>query len=117
MVASGIPKSLRNAVRHAGIENQRSGKKAIAARIRNAKRALFVTEPSERRGGRTRSKKPSNATTIPSAHFSVAPPRKQASTGNSAVVALLIERVAAEFWRRCDSDRGMELRMTKGRRR
>ena len=36
--------------------------------------------------------------TSPSSNFSVAPPRKQASTGNNATVALAIQRVAAALW-------------------
>ena len=40
-----------------------------------------TSSPSEKRGGFTISSTPSMATMIPSAHFSVAPPRKQASTG------------------------------------
>jgi len=45
----------------------------------------------------------------------VAPPRKQASTGSNATVALAIQRGVAAFWFSRDRDRCMEFGISQGK--
>ena len=51
-------------------------------------KTVFSHLPNEWRGGSKTNHRPSAATTIPSDHFSVEPPRKQASTGNNATASV-----------------------------
>src|ERR1041385_245949 len=106
---SEIVKSLTIAFRHTGRKNHRAGRNAIAAKAIRATKMKFVAAPSEARGGRMSRQKPRTVNTIPSAHFCVPPPKKQARTGNRAMAALpTISPV--EMWRllRLEWERGAE---------
>src|SRR4029077_17035480 len=81
-----------------GWKNQWLGKKVTVAKTRRARRTRFVSAPSENRGGRASRQTARTIMTMPSSHFGVDPPRKQASTGSNATVALAIQRVMATFW-------------------
>src|SRR6266550_80772 len=85
-----IQRSSVTAVRQSEMKNQRAGKSDTAAQPTKTTNKQLAIGPSDNRGGRTSRKIPNAPTTNPSAHFSVAPPKKQARTGNSAMTALLI---------------------------
>src|ERR1700729_2227960 len=76
-----IAKSSVRMVRHNGVENHPAGRNVIAAQPTKRRKTEFAASPSENRGGCRSRIRPRRATTMPSHHFCVPPPRKQASTG------------------------------------
>src|ERR1043166_1148153 len=102
---SAIPRSSTMAVRQGGVKNHRAGRNGIAAKRMNPAKTQLVAVPRENCGGRVIKKSPSNATTMPSAHFCVPPAKKQASTGKSAIALLRknsLPEIVRERWRRRD---------------
>src|SRR5712691_4958470 len=95
---SEIAKSFTIALRQAGVKNQRAGRNAAIAKTMRPAKTQFAAAPRENCGGRSKRNNPSNATTIPSAHFCVPPARKQARTGRSAT-ALLPKNPVGEILR------------------
>jgi hypothetical protein len=55
----------------------------------------LIPHPRETFGGFTSNIMPNRATTTPSLHFSVAPPRKQAATGNAGTAKFNHQRPGA----------------------
>src|ERR1700759_4569804 len=79
-----MPKSFVRIARQEGLMKQAAGKKAIAAHPAKSRKSTFAPQPSENRGGYINKIRPRRATTTPSHHFWVAPPRKQARIGKVA---------------------------------
>src|SRR5205823_8228477 len=93
-----IPKSFCSAVRQSGVKNQDCGRKLTRLQSAKAKKTVLIFQPKERRGGWKIRKRPNKATTMPSAHLLVAPPRKTAKTGSSAMKKLRAHCAGTGWW-------------------